>query len=136
MVRVKHMNESFFAQLLKDLNVSGELIRARQDEKKGLLDEFDQECKRFFFGKISERALAASVKKTNVELKRLDGEIRNNITHSRSLAVRIAKLASNQAPIGYRATLSGISGGEKKKKGKKSGKKKKISKRKVKSRKR
>jgi len=116
MVQTKKMNESFFAKLLKDFDVAGELIRARQDEKQGLLDEFDSECKRFFFGKISERALASSVVKTNNELRRLDGEIRKNISKARSLSDRAAKLSSAQAPRSFRATLSGITGGDKKKK--------------------
>ena len=119
MAKTKKMNESFFAKLLKDFNVAGELIRARQDEKQGLLDEFSSECKRFFFGKISERALMSSVKKTNDELHRLDGEIRTNIAKARKLADRAGKLTSAQAPIGFKATLSGVSGGSKKKSAKK-----------------
>lgn len=116
MVHIKRMNESFFAELLRELNVAGELVRARQEEKQGLLDEFDAECKRFFFGKISERSLAASVKKTNRELKRLDSEIRKNISLGKRVTGRISTLASSQIPVSYRATLSGISGGAKKKK--------------------
>lgn len=111
MVKVRMMNEEFFAKTLKELNVAGELVRARQEEKQGLLDEFDQECKRFFFGKISERSLAASVKKTNAELVRLDKEIRDNMAKSRAAGGRISKLVSAQAPVGFRATLSGITGG-------------------------
>jgi len=116
MVHIKRMNESFFAKILKDLNVVGELIRARQEEKQGLLDEFEGECKRFFFGKISEKTLASSVKKTNKELARLDKEIRLNMSRSRNAENRVAKLVSEQAPVGYRATISGISGGDKNKK--------------------
>ena len=114
MVQAKKMNEGLFARLQKDFTVSGELVRARQEEKQGLLDEFDQESRRFFFGKISERALASSVKKTNNELKRLDASIRKNIARIKSVADRSSRLASAQAPIGYRATLSGLSGGGKK----------------------
>ncbi|MCK5149378.1 hypothetical protein KAJ87_00440 [Candidatus Pacearchaeota archaeon] len=116
MVQTKKMNEVFFAEILKDFNVRGELIRARQDEKQGLLDEFSAESKRFFFGKISERTLASSVKKTNNELARLDKEIRENITKARSASERAAKLSAMQAPINYKATISGITGGVKKKK--------------------
>jgi len=112
MVQVKKMNESFFAKILKEFNVAGELIRARQEEKQGLLDDFDSECKRFFFGKISERALASSVKKTNAELQRLDGDLRTNITKSRRAGDKATTLVSAQAPVRYRATLSGIVGGE------------------------
>ncbi|GAI87731.1 unnamed protein product [marine sediment metagenome] len=82
MVQTKKMNESFFAHLLKEFNVAGELIRARQEEKQGLLNEFDAECKRYFFGKVSEKTLAASVRKTNNELQRLDSEIRKAITRA------------------------------------------------------
>jgi hypothetical protein len=126
MVRVKMMNEEFFAKTLKEFNVAGELLRAREEEKQGLLDEFDKECKRFFFGKISERSLASSVKKTNNELHRLDNEIRENMSKSRQAADRAMKTVSAQAPTHYKATLSGIVGGGSsgKKKSKKHHKKK------------
>ena len=111
MAKVKMMNEEFFAKTLKEFNVAGELVRARQEEKQGLLDEFDTECKRFFFGKISERALAASVKKTNTELMRLDKEIRMNIQKAHASGNRASALVSAQAPMHFRATLSGLVGG-------------------------
>ncbi len=124
MAQSKKMNESFFAQLLKDFNVAGETIRARQDEKQGLLNDFTGECKRFFFGKISERALMSSTRKANDELHRLDVDIRRNIARARILAERAARLTSAQAPIGFRATLSGLSSGNKK--AKKSTRKKSV----------
>lgn len=124
MVKVKKMNESFFAKLHKDLTTTGELIRARQEEKEGLLQEFSEESKRYFFGKISEKALAASVKKTNFELARLNKNIRENITRLRKIADRAATLASAQMPINYKATLAGIVGGGKKTKKHKMAKKK------------
>jgi hypothetical protein len=130
MVQTKKMNESFFAKILKEFNVAGELVRARQEEKQGLLNDFDAECKRFFFGKISERALASSVKKTNRELQRLDGDIRRNITRARKAGERAVSLTSAQAPVRYRATLSGITGGKSKEKKKKRKKRKKKTKRK------
>jgi len=119
MVRVKRMNESALAEDLRVLNVSGEIVRSRQEEKQGLLDEFDATSKRFFFGKISERALASSAKKTNKELKRLNNDIRLNISLLRAASNRVIALAARQAPIGFRATLSGISGGGAKRKAKK-----------------
>lgn len=129
MVQTKKMNEAFFAKLQKELTVAGELIRSRQEEKQGLLDEFDQECKRFFFGKISQRSLMSSVKKTNKELQRLDKNIREAIRKARSVSMKTATLVGHQAPIGYRATISGIIGGKvKKKKAKKKSAKKKTAK--------
>jgi hypothetical protein len=119
MVKVKMMNEELFAKTLKEFNVAGELVRARQEEKQGLLNEFDMECKRFFFGKISERALMSSVKKTNNELHRLDSEVRQNMSKARSAGDRALKTISAQVPVHYRATLSGLAGGEAKKKAKK-----------------
>jgi hypothetical protein len=134
MVQAKKMNEEFFARLHKEITTTGELVRARQEEKQGLLDDFTSESKRFFFGKISEKALASSVKKTNKELKRLDANIRAAISKTRKLCDNVKTLLGKQAPIGYKATLSGISGGKvkakkvkkmKKKKAKKKAKKKK-----------
>ena len=115
MVQVKMMNEELFAKTIKEFNVTGELVRARQEEKQGLLDEFDQECKRFFYGKISRRALQSSVNKTNDELHRLDNEIRQNMAKSRNAGARAMHILSIQTPVGYRATLSGINGGGKSK---------------------
>jgi len=114
MVKVRMMNEELFARTLKELNVTGELVRARQEEKQGLLDDFDSECKRFFFGKISERALMSSVKKTNKELQRLDKEIRQNMSKSKTAGNSALRIISAQVPVRYRATLSGIVGGEEK----------------------
>lgn len=126
MVQVKRMNEDLFSELQKELTIAGELIRARQEEKQGILDEFNAESKRFFFGKLSEKSLASSVKKTNKELRRLDHEIRKNISRVKGIANRATSLASAQAPVGYRASMSGISGGISEKKHKKHrGKKKK-----------
>ena len=138
MAQTKKMNLSFFVKMQKDLTSTGELIKARQEEKQALMDEFDKECKRFFFGKISERALASSVKKTNKELQRLDRSIRDIISRARSISSREMTLVSAQAPITYKATLSGITGGKKKtvkKKVKKIVRKKKAVKRTVKRRK-
>lgn len=128
MVKAKSMNEEVFAKLGKELTTAGELVRARQEEKQGLLDEFAAESKRFFFGKISERSLAASVNKTNKELQRLDRGIREAMSRSRNLCDKIKSLVAKQAPIGFKATVSGISGGTSnanKKKSKKKAKKKK-----------
>lgn len=115
MVKVKKMNENAFAKLHKELTAMGELVRARQEEKQSLLDEFDAESRRFFFGAISERSLASSVKKTNRELKRLDNDLRNAIRSTKAFASHAMSLAAAQKPVVYRATLSGLSGGDLKK---------------------
>ncbi|MBU4308202.1 MAG: hypothetical protein KJ566_00195 [Nanoarchaeota archaeon] len=116
MVHIKRMNEEYFAKLLKDLTASGELIRARQEEKQKLLDSFNAESKRFFFGKISQRGWQSSVKKTNLELQRLDKNRRDAIKSATSHCDRTRKLCVEQMPIGYKATLTGISDGKRKKK--------------------
>lgn len=122
------MNESVFAKLHKELTIAGELIRARQEEKQGLLDEFDEEAKRYFFGKISQKALQTSVRKTNGELSRLNNSIREAIKRVKTVGDKATKLAAAQAPIAYRATMTGIVGGKAKKAVKKKVKKKKVKK--------
>lgn len=129
MVQAKKMNEEFFARIHKEITTTGELIRARQEEKQGLLDDFASESKRFFFGKISEKSLASSVKKTNNELKRLDANIKAAMSKTKKLCDSVKTLVAKQAPIAYKATLSGITGGKVKAK-KKANKKKKAKKKK------
>lgn len=135
MVQAKKMNENFFAKLHKQITTIGELIRARQEEKQGLLNDFTDESKRFFFGKISERSLASSVKKSNKELKRLDANIKTAMSQTKKLCDNVKALVSKQSPIAYKATLSGISGGKVKAKKKKAKKKAKKKVRKVKRKK-
>ena len=114
MVRIKKMNQSTYASFLRKIKVAGEIVRSRQEEKEGLLDEFDAEGKRFFFGKISEKSLASTVNKANTELIRLDKEIRLAISDARIVSGKVVAFTAAQAPIKYRATLSGIVGVEKK----------------------
>lgn len=116
MVQTKKMNESLFEKLIKNMNVAGELVRARQDEKQAIMDQFIRENKRFIAGKISEKTLASSVKKTNREIARLDREIRNAISKAKGFSDKARKLTARQAPKSFRATLSGLSVGAKKRK--------------------
>lgn len=116
MAKTKKMDESAFAKLVKEFHAMGELVRARQDEKQAIIDEFNSEGKRFFLGKISEKALASSVRKTNNELHRLDKSIRDAIARAGDIATQAKKFVSVQSPKTFRATLSGVSGITKKKK--------------------
>ena len=111
MDRTKKMNEATFGQILKEFHAVGELIRARQNEKQAILDEFDSESKRFFFGRISEKALESSIRKTNKEIGRLDREIRSSISNAKLLGKRMDTLVTNQSPLSFKATLSGMSRG-------------------------
>ena len=115
MARTKKMNEGTFGQILKEFHAVGELIRARQNEKQAILDGFDSESKRFFFGKISEKALESSIRKTNSEINRLDRELRSAISNTKMLGKRMDNLVTSQSPLTFRATLSGISSGSGKK---------------------
>ncbi len=136
MVQEKKMNASLSAKILKDLTMQVELVRARQEEKQAILNEFDAEKKRFFFGKISEKALAHSVKKTNEELSRLDKNINIAISQGAHLADKARSLCTAQRPFKFRATMTGLAGGkESKKSAKKKVVRKKASKKKVSRRK-
>ena len=128
MAKTKKMDESSFARLVKEFNAVGELVRARQDEKQSIIDEFNSESKRFFFGRISEATLASSVRKTNKEFQRLDNDIRKAIGRAGDIATQARRFVSAQSPKAMRSTLSGISIGPKKKKRKAA--KKKVVKRK------
>lgn len=125
MAESKKMNESDFAKIVKEMNASGEFIRTRQDEKQSVMNEFDKERQRFKSGKISKKALDASVKRVNKELQRIDQKIRQSIKQTHQLASRANKMVSNQAPRALRAKATGISSSGKRKSSKKKSSKKK-----------
>lgn len=108
MVKTKKMDEAYFANFLKETTVYGELIRARQDEKQSLVDEFDRESKRFYFGKISEKAISSSVEKTNKELTRIDKEIKSYMKKANANLQKAIKLVNDQEPKTFKATLSAV----------------------------
>ena len=99
------MNENAFAKLHKELVTVGDLIRARQEEKQGLLDEFTAESKRFFFGKISERSLAASVKRNNKGLLRLNKGIKDAMARMRSISANIGAFLFKACSNSSRTTI-------------------------------
>jgi len=107
MATEKTMNESDYAKIVKELAACGELIRTHQDEKQAALDEFDKELQRFKAGKLSQKALASSVKKVNGELSKLDRALRNDIRRVSSVSSRARSMANRQAPRHIRVSMKG-----------------------------
>jgi hypothetical protein len=104
----KKLDESKLASVIKELHSLGELIRARQEEKQSIIDEFNSEDRRFLVGKLSSRTIKASIQKTKEELKRLDDEIRQTIKNSQKRLNELDKLISSQNPKRFSVNLSGI----------------------------
>ena len=107
-VNTKKLDESKLASVIKELHSLGELIRARQEEKQSIIDEFNSEDRRFLVGKLSSRTIKASIQKTKEELKRLDDEIRQTIKNSQKRLNELDKLISSQNPKRFSVNLSGI----------------------------
>jgi hypothetical protein len=104
----KKLNESKLASLIKELHSFGELIRARQEEKQSVINEFNSEDRRFLVGKLSQRTVKSSIKKTKVELKRLNKEIKDTIKESKKKLKEIDEIISNQNPKKFNVNLSGV----------------------------
>lgn len=128
MAQSKKINLPAFAKLIKEVNAVGEFIKALQDEKQSVMNDFDKERNSFRAGKISETTLISSVKKTNKELLRIDKGIRNSIRRTNSLTAAISKTASRQSPKVFRAHLIGVTSSKKTKKGRRHSKGSKRSK--------
>ena len=119
MAKTKKMDESAFAKIVKEINAVGEVIRTRQDEKQAVIDEFANERKRFFSGKVSKKTLASSAQKSNKEFHKLDNEIRSTIAKTQDIADKAKRFVAGQSPKTFKASISGVSGGIKKKSSKK-----------------
>lgn len=112
----KKLDINAFATMQKEVISFAEFIKAKQDEKQTLMNDFESESKRFFFGKISETALMSSVKKTNKELNELDREITKAINGAKKVLEKKQKIITAQKPVLFNATLSGIKDKPKQKK--------------------
>jgi seryl-tRNA synthetase len=121
-VETKKLNEHRVSEIIKQINSLAELIRARQEEKQAVIDEFNNESKRFFLGKISERTIKSSIKREREEIKDLDKEIKDTIKQIKSYTKKLEELILEQFPKKFSVKASGISeivkkvkGGRKKK---------------------
>jgi len=106
-VKTKKLNESDLASRIKELHSLGELLRVRQEEKQSILDEYNSESKRFFLGKLSEKTVKSSIKKTKEEIKRLDLELKDIINQSSKKTDEINKLILSQKPEKFKINFSG-----------------------------
>jgi hypothetical protein len=116
MATEKEMNEAAFDKIASELDASAEIIRSRQDQKQVVINDFSKERKRYHQGKISEKALAASVPRIRKELQRLSKEIRKNINELGREASRTKSFAQHQSPKNFRVSVSGISSSKRTKK--------------------
>ena len=82
MAKAKAMNQTNFEKIVKELTSYAEVIRSGQDQKQVVLDDFDKERARLKSGKISKKALTASVPRVRKELDRLDVQIKKFISFS------------------------------------------------------
>jgi len=117
MATEKRMDQSDFGQISKELTAYAEIIRSRQDQKQIIINDFNKERKRYRSGKISKKALVASIPRVRKELQRLNNEIRKNIRNLHKTAEKTKRFASRQTPKNFKVAISGISlSGKKKKK--------------------
>jgi len=108
MVEIKKVDNVKLSSLIREFNFLAELIRARQDEKQAVLDDFDSESKRYFFGKVSKNTLKSSASKTNKEISRLDKDIKKCISKAKKISNESMKMILNQTYKKVSATEKGI----------------------------
>jgi len=116
MAKEKRMNQTDFEKIAKDLTAFAEIIRAKQDQKQTMINDFAKERKRYHSGKISKKALAASVPRVRKDLQQLNNEIKKNIKNLHKVAEKTKKFAMRQSPKNFRVSLTNIKAASKKRK--------------------
>ncbi len=116
MVQSKRMDESAFSKIVKDLTSVGELIRIRQEEQQSVLNEFEQEKKRYKLGKISKKALSTSAKQINKELSKINKDLIKGIKKARIISMDIIQFVAKQSQKALRVKAVGGARKSKKKK--------------------
>lgn len=115
MARAKKIDRPAFEDIVKELSSQAEMIGTKQLTKQTVMDTFNGEVQAYRDGKISRRALRASVPRVNKELRGLDGETRAHIVNVEKVARRIALLVRRQHPKRFKATIKGVRRSELKK---------------------
>lgn len=124
MVKAKKMDKAAYENIVKELSSHAEMIGTKQRAKQSVMDMFDREVKSYRTGKISKKALRASVPRVNSEIRELDRELKQHIDRVVSAAKRVAVFAERQKPKRFKATMAGVRSAELKKKKKVKKKKK------------
>ena len=116
MVKAKKMDKAAYEDIVKELSSQAEMIRSKQRSKQSIMDTFDKEVRSYRTGKISRKALRASVPRVNKEIREFDREIRAHIVSVERAARRVALFAGRQKTKRFKATMLGIRSAEIKRK--------------------
>ena len=108
MIQISKINESRLDRLLREVVVRGEELRALQDEKQSVMDEFTNECERCRNGQISKQVLIESAKRVTSELASLDLKIRRNVRESQNHNKKVHVYLELHIPENYLATNDGL----------------------------
>ena len=119
------MDKAAYENIVKELSSHAEMIRGKQRSKQSVMDTFDREVKSYRQGKISKKALRASVPRVNKEIRELDKEMKDHIVKVVRASKRVAAFAERQKPKRFKSTMFGMRSAEVKKKKRRSKKKKK-----------
>jgi hypothetical protein len=115
--KAKKMDKPAYEDIVKELSSHAEMIMSKQKAKQSIMDTFDREVNSYRKGKISRKALRASVPRVNAELRELDKEMRDHIGRVVKAAKKVAAFAERQKPRKFKSTMMGVrSAGVKKKK--------------------
>lgn len=125
MVKSKKMDKAAYENIVKELSSHAEMIRSKQKAKQSIMDTFDREVKSYRMGKISRKALRASVPRVNAELRELDKELKEHISRVVRASKRVRVFAERQKPKRFKSTMTGVRSAELKKKKKRRRPKKK-----------
>ena len=134
MVKAKKMDKSAYENIVKELSSHAELIGSKQRAKQSIMNTFDKEVRSYRAGKISKKALRASVPRVNKEVREFDKEIKEHIVRVVRASKRVSAFAERQKPKRFKATMLGVRSAEPKKKKRRVKKKRKKAKIKKKKR--
>lgn len=120
MVKEKKIDDAAYGKLMKELTSISQMIRIDQKEKQATMDSFDREVKMYRAGKISQKALRASVPKTSKVVQKLDKTLKGHIQRAVKAHRRAIALMEKQDPNKFKVTMHGMkTAGTKKKAAKK-----------------
>jgi hypothetical protein len=108
MPKVKKAPVTKFEEYIKKAISNIESIRTKQEQKEAILEEYEKQHRRYAEGRISRRAYKIAVDKNKALLKSIDTQIKRSITTTKNALQSTLRIASKQAPVGFKISMDGL----------------------------
>ncbi len=117
------MKKEVFLEILNEIEILGERLRIEKEKEDSIIEEFNEESRRYFLGGISKQVIKSSIKKIKRDISKIEKEKKKIIKKALKKIEKMEKFFEEELDKNIIVRVSGIE--TKMKGGEKNGKKRK-----------